>query len=63
MKTYFYLNDNATTRKELKNTIGENKLQELVDFARNLYHKSRTTTAEKYYIAVNDNMVAIEFVG
>lgn len=63
MRTYFYLNDNATTRKELKNTIGENKLQELVDFARNLYHKSKSITAEKYYITVGDDMVAIEFVG
>lgn len=63
MRAYFYLNDKETTRKELRNIVGTNKLQELVDFARNLYHKSKSVTAEKYYITVDSNMIGIEFVG
>ena len=63
MRTYFCLNDNEVTRKELKNIIGEAKLKELVDYGRYLYRKSKSTYAEKYYVMVDGNMVALEFVG
>lgn len=63
MRTYFYLNDNEITRKDLKKTLGEAKLKELVDYGRYLYRKSKSAYAEKYYVMVDGNMVAIEFVG
>lgn len=59
MKTRFYLNSKKTTRKALKETIGEERLKNLIEQAKETYREDPLIQND-FYLG-RDGMLTIEF--
>lgn len=59
MKMKFYLNSKKTTRKALKETIGEERLKNLIEQAKETYREDPLIQND-FYLG-RDGMLTIEF--